>query len=155
MKLFIPLIVFCLLFSSAMLYAETNVEKFTTIDSTKGAKINMYVYERAKEVVRQNPILLVHGFNSSGETWRKKDNNYVKQLTQNGYDVIVIDMRGNKVDIDGDHKVDTPVVGDSWNFGVSDLGDDVGIAIHQGIEYLNSNLAGRNYTKADIITHST
>jgi len=126
-------------------------QNFTTIDSTKGAKINIYIHQGKASAVKEKPVLLVHGFNSGGKVW----DNYVENLMQSGYDVIVVDMRGNKVDIDGDHKVDTPVVGDSWGYGVRDLGDDVGIAAMQGMDYLNKNLPGRNYEKVDVITHST
>ena len=47
------------------------------------------------------------------------------------------------------------MVGNSWGYGASDLGDDVGIALKEGIDYLNKNLPNRNYKKADVITHST
>ncbi|MBU1006807.1 MAG: hypothetical protein KKH08_04360, partial [Candidatus Omnitrophica bacterium] len=81
--------------------------------------------------------------------------NYVQELTQNGYDVIVVDMRGNAVDTNGDNNPDAPVVGSSWAYGVNDLGDDVGTALAYGIDYLNKNLPGRDYQKADVVTHST
>ncbi|MFC1621580.1 hypothetical protein ACFL2G_04690 [Candidatus Omnitrophota bacterium] len=126
-----------------------------TIDSTKGAKINVYSYRRISGTPeREKPIFLVHGFNSNGEVWSKGETSYVRELANNGYDVIVVDMRGNKVDTDGDHIVDEPVPGDSWGYSVKDLGDDVGIALTHGMEYLNNNLPDRNYTKADVITHS-
>ena len=126
-------------------------ENFTTIDSTKGAKINIYMHQSKTSAVKEKPILLVHGFNSGGKVW----NSYVESLMQSGYDIIVVDMRGNNVDTDGDHKVDTPVVGDSWGYGARDLGDDVGTALIYSIDYLNKNLPGRNYEKVDVITHST
>ncbi|MFH1854058.1 MAG: alpha/beta fold hydrolase [Candidatus Omnitrophota bacterium] len=156
MKLFFSLIVILsLLFSANMLFADTDIEKFVTVDSTKGAKINVYFYESHKDTSREKPVLLVHGFNSDGLAWQNEENNYVEKLTQNGYDVIVVDMRGNPVDTDGDHIVDTPVPGDSWGYGARDLGDDVGTALIYGIDYLNKNLPDRNYEKADVITHST
>ncbi|MDO8602367.1 MAG: CFI-box-CTERM domain-containing protein [Candidatus Omnitrophota bacterium] len=128
-----------------------------TIDSTKGAKINIYCYENTSGSLKEKPVLLVHGFNSNGSSWysenEKKD--YVKNLRKNGYDVIVVDMRGNPVDTNGDHKIDAPVVGNSWGYGVGDLGDDVGLALQEGMSYLNKNLPNRNYKKADVITHST
>jgi len=143
------------LFSPHIAFGDTIIEKFSTVESTKAAKINVYIYESEKDVFREKPILLVHGFNSSGSVWSNEKNNYVKRLTQNGYDVIVVDMRGNAVDTNGDHKADTPIVGNSWGYGVRDLGDDVGIALTYAIDYLNKNLPGRNYQKADVITHST
>jgi len=141
------LAVLCLVICPSKLLAEN----FTTIDSTKGAKINVYMHQSKTSAVKEKPILLVHGFNSGGKVW----DSYVERLMQNGYDVIIVDMRGNKVDVDGDHKVDTPVVGDSWGYGVRDLGDDVGMALIYSVDYLNKNLPDRNYKKVDVVTHST
>ncbi|MBU1912662.1 MAG: alpha/beta fold hydrolase, partial [Candidatus Omnitrophica bacterium] len=128
-----------------------------TIDSTKGAKINIYCYENTSGSLKEKPVLLVHGFNSNGSVWSSENEkkNYVRNLRKNGYDVIVVDMRGNPVDTSGDHKVDAPLVGNSWGYGVRDLGDDVGVALQEGMSYLNKNLPNRNYKKADVITHST
>ena len=126
-----------------------------TVESTKGAKINFYCYESAADYIKEEPVLLVHGFNSNGEVWSDKNKNYVKKLNERGYDVIVVDMRGNAVDINGDHEIDAPMVGNSWGYGVSDLGDDVGVALKEGMDYLNKNLPDRNYKKANVITHST
>jgi len=143
------------IFFANNIFALDDTAELSTIESTKGAKINFYCYESAADDVKEKPILLVHGFNSNGEVWSDKNNNYVKKLNENGYDVIVVDMRGNPVDTDGDHKTDTAVVGSSWGYGVRDLGDDVGMALEKGMDYLNKNLPGRNYNKADVITHST
>jgi len=143
------------LFFANNIFALDDVIEPLTVESTKGAKINYYCYESAADNVKEKPVLLVHGFNSNGEVWSEKNNNYVKKLTESGYDVIVVDMRGNPVDTDGDHKIDKAVAGDSWGYGVKDLGDDVGVALKGGIDYLNNNLPNRNYQKADVITHST
>jgi len=143
-------LVLCLIFLLSNDFALADV-----VDSTKGAKINVYCYESTSGSVKDKPLLLIHGFNSNGEIWHNEKNNYVDELNYNGYDVIVVDMRGNNVDTDGDGKADTPVVGDSWGYGANDLGDDVGIALQYGTTYLNENLPGRNYEKADVITHST
>lgn len=148
MKRFVFLaVIFLLFFCPSTLLAE----RFATVDSTRGAKINLYIYQTETSDLREKPLLLVHGFNSKGNVW----DNYVTNLTQNGYDIIVVDMRGNYVDTDGDDIIDAPVVGDSWGYGVRDLGDDVGVALQYGIDYLNQNLPDRNYTKADVVTHST
>ena len=156
MKLIISSIVaLSSLFLGTSLFADTDVEKFITVDSTKSAKINIYVHESKRDDFKEKPVLLVHGFNSSGIVWRNEKKDYVDELIYNGYDVIVVDMRGNSVDTDGDNIVDGPVVGDSWGYGVRELGDDVGTALQHGIGYLNDSLPGRNYTKADVITHST
>ncbi|MBU4590139.1 MAG: hypothetical protein KKG01_04360, partial [Candidatus Omnitrophica bacterium] len=144
-----------LFFSAASLFAENSGAKFVTIDSTKGAKINVYIHESAAPKTKEKPVLLVHGFNSNGKVWHEGENNYTAELTENGYDVIVVDMRGNPVDTDNDHIVDEPAVGDSWGYGTKDLGDDVGSALKYGIDYLNKNLPDRNYEKADVVTHST
>jgi uncharacterized alpha/beta hydrolase family protein len=144
-----------LLFFVNNIFALDDASEPLTVESTKGAKINYYCYESAAGDVQEKPVLLVHGFNSSGEVWSEKNNNYVKKLTECGYDVIVVDMRGNPVDTDGDHKTDQVMVGDSWGYGVKDLGDDVGVALKEGMDYLNNNLPDRNYKKADVITHST
>jgi len=144
-----------LIFFAGNIFALNEPGEPFTVESTKGAKINFYCYESATYNIKDRPVLLVHGFNSSGEVWIDKNENYVKKLNERGYDVIVVDMRGNAVDINGDHKIDAPVVGDSWGYGASDLGDDVGIALKEGIDYLNKNLPDRNYKKADVITHST
>jgi len=137
------------------IFAANDGNEFFTIESTKGAKINFYCYESAADNIKEKPILLVHGFNSNGEVWNDKNNNYAKELTKSGYDVIIVDMRGNPVDTDGDHKIDKAVAGNSWGYSVMDLGDDVGMALEKGMDYLNKALPGRNYKKADIITHST
>ncbi|MBU1146811.1 MAG: hypothetical protein KKD11_00455 [Candidatus Omnitrophica bacterium] len=158
MKIIFYFILICGLASlllTSIAIADEDEPFVVTLDSTKGAKINISPYETTSDNVREKPILLVHGFTSSGEVWRNKNKDYIKEFTQNGYDVIVIDMRGNKVDTDGDHVVDAPVVGNSWGYTVRDLGDDVGIALQHGIDYLNQNLPDRNYTKADVVTHST
>jgi len=144
-----------LIFFAGNIFALNESGEPFTVESTKGAKINFYCYESAAYNIKERPVLLVHGFNSSGEVWSDKNENYVKKLNERGYDVIVVDMRGNAVDINGDHKIDTPVVGDSWGYGASDLGDDVGVALKEGMDYLNKNLPDRNYKKADVITHST
>ncbi|MBU4590239.1 MAG: alpha/beta hydrolase, partial [Candidatus Omnitrophica bacterium] len=146
---------FSLLFSAASVWAQSGAEKFETLQSTKGAKINVYVYESATGEVREKPVLLVHGFNSNGSVWQEGEDSYVTKFRENGYDVIVVDMRGNPVDTDGDHKLDAPCVGDSWGYGVRDLGDDVGTSIIQGLDFLNKNLPGRDYKKVDVVTHST
>jgi len=152
--IYLILAVFSIFFSSEI-FAETTKPFPITIDSTKGAKINLYYYKSASGQVKEKPILLVHGFNSDGGVWENAKNNYVEKLSKNGYDVIVVDMRGNAVDTNGDHKIDAPVVGNSWGYSVRDLGDDVGMALEKGMDYLNKNLPGRNYNKADVITHST
>ena len=114
MKLIISSIVaLSSLFLGISLFADTDVEKFITVDSTKSAKINIYVHESKRDDFKEKPVLLVHGFNSSGIAWRNEKKDYVDELTYNGYDVIVVDMRGNSVDTDGDNIVDGPVVGDS------------------------------------------
>jgi len=153
---FYLILTLCTVFSlNAPAFGDSGETFIVTVDSTKGAKINVCCYEKTSDESRAKPILLVHGFNSKGEVWRSKRNDYVKKLTQNGYDVIVVDMRGNAVDTDGDHKVDGPVAGDSWGYGARDLGDDVGTALIYGIDYLNKDLPGRDYKKADVVTHST
>ena len=136
---------------------ETGNPTPITIDSTKGAKINIYCYENTSGSSKEKPVLLVHGFNSSGSVWsgENEKTNYIKNLRKNGYDVIVVDMRGNPVDTNGDHKLDAPVAGNSWGYGAGDLGDDVGVALQEGMRILNKNLPDRNYKKADVITHST
>nr|MBU1328372.1 alpha/beta fold hydrolase [Candidatus Omnitrophota bacterium] len=156
MKLIIHLIsgIFFIFFANNIFALDEPAKPFT-VESTKGAKINFYCYENAANDIKERPILLVHGFNSSGEVWSDKNKNYVKKLTERGYDVIVVDMRGNAVDTNGDHKIDAPMIGNSWGYGVRDLGDDVGVALKEGIDYLNKNLPDRNYKKADVITHST
>ncbi|MDP2921787.1 MAG: alpha/beta fold hydrolase [Candidatus Omnitrophota bacterium] len=136
-------------------FGDTGERYFATIESTKGAKINLYCYKAVSGGLKDKPVLLVHGFNSDGKVWRDQKNDYVEKLAQNGYDVIVVDMRGNNVDTDGDRILDAPVVGSSWGYGVRDLGDDVGVALQEGVGYLNKNLPDRNYKKADVITHST
>lgn len=157
MKIFFltVLVPYFLLSLVSLLFADPEGPFVMTIDSTKGAKINVYCYESSSDNIQSKPLLLVHGFNSSGSVWRDRKSNYVDELTNNGYDVIVVDMRGNLVDSNGDHKIDAPVVGDSWGYGIRDLGDDVGTALVYGINYLNKNLPDRNYEKADVITHST
>ena len=150
-----PVICLFFIFFANNIFALDEPEEFFTADSTKGAKINFYCYESASDKIKEKPILLVHGFNSNGAVWRNSSKDYVKKLNESGYDVIVVDMRGNPVDTNGDRKFDTPVVGNSWGYGVKDLGDDVGVALEQGMSYLNKNLPNRNYTKADVITHST
>ncbi len=117
------------IFLSSEIFAETTKPFPITVDSTKGAKINLYYYKSASGQVKEKPILLVHGFNSDGGVWENTKNNYVEKLSKNGYDVIVVDMRGNAVDTNGDHKIDAPMVGNSWGYGVRDLGDDVGMAL--------------------------
>ena len=144
-----------LIFFAGNIFALNEPGESFTVESTKGAKINFYCYESAAYNIKEKPVLLVHGFNSSGEVWSDKNKNYVKKLNERGYDVIVVDMRGNAVDVNGDHKIDAPMVGDSWGYGASDLGDDVGVALKEGMDYLNKNLPDRNYKKADVITHST
>ncbi|NQT75914.1 MAG: alpha/beta fold hydrolase [Candidatus Omnitrophica bacterium] len=146
---------FSLLFSAVSVWAQSGAEKFETLQSTKGAKINVYVYESTTGEVKEKPVLLVHGFNSNGSVWQEGEDSYVTKFRENGYDVIVVDMRGNPVDTDGDHKLDAPCVGDSWGYGVRDLGDDVGTSIIQGLDFLNKNLPGRDYKKVDVVTHST
>ncbi|MCX5687305.1 MAG: alpha/beta fold hydrolase, partial [Candidatus Omnitrophica bacterium] len=148
-------VVLSLTFFAGNIFALNEPGESFTVESTKGAKINFYCYESATYNIKEKPVLLVHGFNSSGEVWSDKNKNYVKKLNERGYDVIVVDMRGNAVDINGDHKIDAPMVGDSWGYGASDLGDDVGVALKEGMDYLNKNLPNRNYKKADVITHST
>ena len=147
-----------LVFFSDVVFAldESSSPVPITIDSTKGAKINIYCYENTASNIKEKPVLLVHGFNSKGSVWRSEDEkkDYVKNLRKNGYDVIVVDMRGNAVDTNGDHKIDAPMIGNSWGYGVSDLGDDVGVALKEGMDYLNKNLPDRNYKKADVVTHS-
>ena len=150
-----PAICLSFIFFASNIFALDQPEEFFTAESTKGAKINFYCYESAADKVKEKPVLLVHGFNSNGAVWRNSNKDYVKKLNESGYDVIVVDMRGNPVDTNGDHKFDTPVVGNSWGYGVKDLGDDVGVALEQGMSYLNKNLPNRNYEKADVITHST
>jgi len=152
--------ILCLIFSVFLVNVafasnETGEPFAVTVDSTKGAKINFYCYGSAANDSKERPVLFVHGFNSNGKVWLAKENNYVKRLTENGYDVIVVDMRGNPVDTNGDGSVDTPVVGNSWGYGVRDLGDDVGTALKEGVKYLNKNLPNRAYKKVDVITHST
>jgi PKD repeat protein len=143
------------LFSSSQIFAEQTKPFFITTESTKSARINLYCFKSASENIKAKPILLVHGFNSDGSLWLNAKNNYAENLAKNGYDVIIVDMRGNPVDTDGDHLADKAVVGNSWGYGVRDLGDDVGVALKEGMDYLNKNLPGRSYTKADVITHST
>ena len=157
-EVFMKWVVICLalcLFFANNVFALDEFDEAFSVDSTKGAKINYYCYESTADSVKERPILLVHGFNSNGDIWRQQKNNYVKKLQDSGYDVIVVDMRGNAVDTDGDSKIDAPIVGNSWGYGVRDLGDDVGMALEKGMGYLNKNLPGRNYNKADVITHST
>ncbi|MFA5389189.1 MAG: PKD domain-containing protein [Candidatus Omnitrophota bacterium] len=156
--LYLTALLFCVIFSEAAFSLdESGNPAAITIDSTKGAKINIYCYENTSANHRERPVLLVHGFNSKGSVWRNGDakKDYVENLRKHGYDIIVVDMRGNPVDTDGDHKVDVAVVGSSWGYGITDLGDDVGMALEKGMDYLNKNLPDRNYIKADVITHST
>ena len=160
MKPIIYLIVLLFLITSSdfvFAFDESSDSSLITVDSTKGAKINIYCYENTSTIVKEKPILLVHGFNSKGSVWRSEDEkkDYVENLRKSGYDVIVVDMRGNPVDTDADHKVDKAMAGSSWGYGVRDLGDDVGTALERGMDYLNKNLPDRNYKKADVITHST
>jgi PKD repeat protein/pimeloyl-ACP methyl ester carboxylesterase len=144
------------IFFENKIFALEDPEEIFTVDSTKGAKINLYYYTRKYDAIgKEKPILLVHGFNSNGKAWYGGNNNYIQKLNKNGYDVIVVDMRGNAVDTNGDHIADAPVVGNSWGYSVRDLGDDVGVALQEGMSYLNKNLPGRDYKKADVITHST
>src|SRR3989338_2634943 len=129
MKLIVKLAVSLLVVFSNPVFASSESDDPIpiTIDSTKGAKINIYCYENTSASLKEKPVLLVHGFNSNGSVWssenEKKD--YVRNLRKNGYDVIVVDMRGNPVDTNGDHKIDAPLVGNSWGYGAGDLGDDI------------------------------
>ena len=71
---------FVVFFDSVFALDESGSLAPITIDSTKGAKINIYCYENTSGSLKEKPVLLVHGFNSNGSVWSSENEkkNYVK-----------------------------------------------------------------------------
>lgn len=88
-----PLLIFISVFIATSLQAQTDTpaKKFTVhsgyLSSFDGTKIYYEVSGKGK------PVLLVHGFIVNSNSWKKTS--LYSDLLNNGYKVILLDMRGN------------------------------------------------------------
>ncbi len=122
-----------------------------------GATIGLNVYTSTKEegtVIKPEPVVLIHGWNSDGSIWKNSQANYVGLLREEGYDVIVVDTRRNVEDA-----ADLGPRG--WLYGFENSAYDVKAAISEALEWYNETLpiidpdaVKRNYTQVKAITHS-